>query len=89
MVGDWLGCVTMDLAASAVLLVAVSLPGRTAAGERLGTIPGVVPSLIGDITGCAFRDRCAHRTSDCERSIPQFGTQEHGWSCVLSEGVAA
>lgn len=71
------------------LMSCIPLPGRTAAGERLGTIPGVVPSLIGDITGCAFRDRCAHRTSDCERSIPQFGTQEHGWSCVLSEGVAA
>ncbi|MBF5004619.1 ABC transporter ATP-binding protein [Diaphorobacter caeni] len=71
------------------LMNCIPLPGRTVSGERLGTIPGVVPSLIGDITGCAFRDRCAHRSDACAQSIPERGSLQHGWSCVLSEGVAA
>ena len=37
----------------------------TPPGERLGAIPGVVPSLIGDVRGCAFRDRCAHAAAVC------------------------
>ena len=36
----------------------IPVPGRTAPGGTLGTIPGVVPSLVGELHGCAFRDRC-------------------------------
>lgn len=37
----------------------------------LGTIPGVVPSLLQEPTGCAFRDRCEHAFADCARhTIP-------------------
>ncbi|MBA3478646.1 MAG: ABC transporter ATP-binding protein, partial [Lautropia sp.] len=40
------------------LLECIPVPGRTAPGGRLGTIAGVVPSLVGDFRGCGFRDRC-------------------------------
>jgi peptide/nickel transport system ATP-binding protein len=40
------------------------IPTRDAAG-RLGTIPGIVPSLIGPQQGCAFRNRCALALPAC------------------------
>ena len=40
------------------LLGCIPVPGRTAPGQPLGTIPGVVPSLVGELRGCAFIDRC-------------------------------
>jgi peptide/nickel transport system ATP-binding protein len=47
------------------LLDCIPVPGRTKRGEHLGSIPGVVPSLIGDLSGCSFRDRCPHARSAC------------------------
>lgn len=47
------------------LMACIPIPGKTERGGRLGSIPGLVPSLIGDMSGCAFRDRCAHATSAC------------------------
>jgi peptide/nickel transport system ATP-binding protein len=37
-------------------------------GEMLGSIPGRVPSLVGQINGCAFADRCDYVFDDCRRS---------------------
>jgi len=58
---------------------------------RLGQIPGVVPSLIGDMRGCAFRTRCPHATECCRGDIPDHqsaGGQK--WRCTLaSEPVNA
>ncbi len=45
-------------------------PGARERGDRLGTIPGVVPSLIGEIRGCSFRDRCAHARPECAGAVP-------------------
>ena len=47
------------------LMSCIPVPGRTPPGGRLGTIPGVVPSLIGDLQGCAFRDRCPYAQAAC------------------------
>nr|WP_281430350.1 oligopeptide/dipeptide ABC transporter ATP-binding protein [Salinicola acroporae] len=33
-------------------------------------IPGVVPSLVGDVEGCAFRNRCPQAQPTCERTPP-------------------
>ncbi len=64
------------------LLACLPRPGITA-GERLGTIPGVVPSLIGGITGCAFRSRCAMAEPKCASDIPQRRVgSSHGYECV-------
>ncbi len=34
-------------------MASIPVPGRTPPGEHLGAIPGIVPSLIGDVRGCA------------------------------------
>ncbi len=66
------------------LISCIPIPGRTIPGGKLGTIPGVVPSLLGDMTGCAFRERCASVQSSCTSSIPVHQTsQGHQWRCVL------
>ena len=46
-----------------------SIPGD-AAGERLQTIPGVVPSLAELPEGCRFRDRCPRAMPICARVDP-------------------
>jgi len=56
------------------------------AGERgrpLQVIPGTVPSLIGDLRGCTFRDRCAEAGPDCEADhIDLRKAGDHGVRCV-------
>jgi peptide/nickel transport system ATP-binding protein len=42
------------------LLRCIPVPGRIKRRARLGSIPGLVPSLIGDPQGCAFRNRCPY-----------------------------
>ncbi len=72
------------------LMRCIPVPGRTIPGGKLGTIPGVVPSLIGEIIGCAFRDRCAQAQAICEHTIPVHrapGGQQ--WRCVQNAGVPA
>ncbi|MGA7810509.1 ABC transporter ATP-binding protein, partial [Bradyrhizobium sp.] len=40
------------------LLDCIPIPGKTRAGQPLGSIPGVVPRIAAGFAGCAFRDRC-------------------------------
>ncbi|NIY99020.1 ABC transporter ATP-binding protein, partial [Salipiger sp. HF18] len=47
------------------LMAAIPVPGRTRPGTPLPAIPGRVPGLIGSVTGCAFRDRCALAGDGC------------------------
>jgi peptide/nickel transport system ATP-binding protein len=47
------------------LLRCIPIPGKTRRGARLGAIPGVVPSLVGEMTGCAFRNRCRFTEARC------------------------
>ncbi|KRC86110.1 Oligopeptide transport ATP-binding protein OppD [compost metagenome] len=73
------------------LLGCIPVPGRTAPGEHLGTIPGVVPSLVGDLRGCAFIDRCPYAQPECRHTVPIHG-QPPGqqWRCIRrAEGVPA
>jgi len=46
------------------LLSCVPVPGRTR-GTALGVVPGTVPSLVGGIRGCAFRERCSLAIGGC------------------------
>jgi peptide/nickel transport system ATP-binding protein len=50
-----------------------SVPGRNIKGRPLKQIPGMTPSLLQIGSGCAFRERCARRTDECERA-PAFST---------------
>jgi len=67
------------------LMLSIPVPGKTPPGARLGSIPGNVPSLIGDIRGCAFRNRCAHASAACTESIEPRAQADHQWRCVLRE----
>jgi peptide/nickel transport system ATP-binding protein len=75
------------------LLACLPRPGVTHAGERLGTIPGVVPSLIGSIAGCAFRSRCPVALPGCATSVPEReAARGHRFACVherVPQGVPA
>jgi peptide/nickel transport system ATP-binding protein len=73
------------------LLGCIPVPGRTPPGEALGTIPGVVPALVGELQGCAFRDRCPHAQPQCRHEVPVHGAASgQQWRCILeSEGVPA
>jgi peptide/nickel transport system ATP-binding protein len=46
----------------------IPVPGRTQRGEHLGTIPGLVPSLVGEMPGCHFAGRCAHAIDACRQA---------------------
>jgi peptide/nickel transport system ATP-binding protein len=70
------------------LMACIPVPGRTKPGEALGAIPGVVPSLIGAVQGCAFRDRCASAGADCEADILETRAGLHRWRCIR-EGASA
>jgi peptide/nickel transport system ATP-binding protein len=47
------------------LLDCIPVPGRTRPGAKLGSIPGMVPSLVGPLVGCHFLGRCAHALPSC------------------------
>ncbi|MGX1500146.1 peptide/nickel transport system ATP-binding protein [Labrenzia sp. MBR-25] len=65
------------------LLDCIPVPGKTKPGEPLGSIPGIVPSLVGDVAGCAFRSRCALADDACSGNIPKrTASGEHMYRCV-------
>ncbi|ARP81108.1 ABC transporter ATP-binding protein [Bordetella genomosp. 8] len=64
------------------LLACIPVPGRSAPGQHLGTIPGVVPALTGELTGCAFRDRCPWAEAACAHHIPVRHLDQHAWRCI-------
>ena len=70
------------------LLRCIPVPGRVRRRARLGSIPGLVPSLIGEPRGCAFRNRCPHAFDDCAQV--QVGLTElsagRAYRCLLSPG---
>ncbi|KQO75113.1 ABC transporter ATP-binding protein [Rhizobium sp. Leaf262] len=65
------------------LLACVPKEGATGPDARLGFLPGVVPSLIGDASGCQFRSRCPLAHEACGDSIPWQG-DAHRMFCVLT-----
>jgi len=72
------------------LLACLPRPGTTEPGERLGTIPGTVPSLVGGIAGCAFRGRCAEARGECAGTIPERAAAAgHSYACVHARAEAA
>jgi len=65
------------------LLNCIPIPGRTARGGRLGSIPGVVPSLVGAIEGCGFRERCSFAEAVCQQTVPVHGSAAgQRWRCI-------
>src|SRR3546814_5549739 len=52
---------------------------------RLGSIPGIVPSLVGEMEGCLFRNRCASVREACETgeiALNMLG-EGRGYRCIM------
>jgi len=66
------------------LMQCIPVPGKIARGGRLGSIPGMVPSLVGRSTGCSFRERCEFRQAACEADIAlRPAAHAHARRCIL------
>jgi peptide/nickel transport system ATP-binding protein len=68
------------------LLSCIPVPGKTERGSHLGSIPGIVPSMIGDIEGCHFRDRCPHAWMDCAAGPVELRSLDElrAYRCLMS-----
>jgi len=69
------------------LLECIPVPGRTRRGAKLGSIPGMVPSLIGPIDACQFRNRCPYVFDLCAAApvaLREFGPGRAS-RCLLDE----
>ena len=68
------------------LMRCIPVPGRTRPGEPLGSIPGMVPSLIGRFAGCRFADRCDLVTDACREgdvALRDAKGKTQGYRCVI------
>jgi peptide/nickel transport system ATP-binding protein len=66
------------------LMRCIPVPGRIRPGEPLGSIPGMVPSLIGRLEGCAFRTRCEFAEAQCAMPVPDRLVEPgHSYRCIL------
>ncbi|MEO8716432.1 MAG: oligopeptide/dipeptide ABC transporter ATP-binding protein, partial [Acetobacteraceae bacterium] len=69
------------------LLDAIPVPGKVRRGDRLGSIPGIVPRLQAGFVGCPFRDRCAHTAAICAvEAAHQETSGDHTYRCRLMPG---
>ncbi len=67
-----------------------ALPAIDKRSQALMTIPGQVPPLTTDFTGCRFADRCAHAWSLCRDRVPDWHDYAAGQKarCHLLAGEA-
>jgi peptide/nickel transport system ATP-binding protein len=66
-------------------LIACTPEARHHKRRRLSTIPGMMPSPIGEPRGCLFRERCLHAHARCEAGVSLTMTEPgHHVRCVLA-----
>jgi len=68
------------------LMACIPIPGKTKPGEKLGSIAGIVPTPIGELTGCSFRNRCPWAMPDCTttENILKEISPGRAYRCLLS-----
>ena len=73
------------------LLECIPIPGKTRPGAPLGSIPGIVPSLLGPITSCQFGNRCPQAFADCAKAAVPLRETAPGRAdrCLLPIGAPA
>ena len=71
------------------LIDCIPYPGRADKRKRLGSIPGMVPALVGDIRGCLFRNRCTLTEKRCHQGevSEQTVAEGHTYRCVHTADV--
>jgi len=68
------------------LLNCIPVRGKTLPGSHLQAIPGVVPSLVGEVQGCAFANRCAEVQPACTQTPPYVALNAgHAARCVRAQ----
>ncbi len=68
------------------LLDCIPVPGAVRRDAPLGSIPGSVPRMSPDFSGCAFRDRCGQAMPPCAQSVPLRHTADgHAYLCRLAD----
>lgn len=66
------------------LLDCVLIPGKVAPNSHLGVIRGSVPSLVGEISGCAFYGRCPYGTALCrDGEIDMEADDGVAYRCII------
>ena len=67
------------------LMDCIPVPGKTKPGQELGSIPGMVPTPIGELWGCPFRNRCPLAHAACRAQNIDLAEIAPGRSyrCVL------
>jgi peptide/nickel transport system ATP-binding protein len=67
------------------LMDCIPVPGKTKPGQELGSIPGMVPTPIGELWGCPFRNRCPLAHEGCRAESIDLAEIAAGRSyrCVL------
>src|SRR5690606_33077596 len=57
--------------------------------QHLRAIPGAVPSLVGRLSGCRFRGRCAYAQPICEQDVAlRSHVEAHAYRCVLPPDIS-
>ena len=67
-----------------------AIPTADGGGDRLPTLPGVVPDPVDPPSGCRFHPRCDQRIEGCDRREPALQTVAGASrvACLLHEGEA-
>jgi peptide/nickel transport system ATP-binding protein len=55
-----------------------AMPAEESRGRRLAAIPGTVPALDSEFTGCRFAERCEFAWDRCRREAPRLATVSGG-----------
>ena len=72
------------------LLGCIPVRGKTLPGSHLQAIPGVVPSLVGEVRGCAFANRCSMVQPACAETPPYVALNDrHAVRCVHTQAELA
>jgi peptide/nickel transport system ATP-binding protein len=66
-----------------------AVPDTSKRGRRLASIPGSVPALNQQFTGCRFADRCGNVTERCRAAPPRLieYRPNHTVRCILYDGA--
>ncbi len=71
------------------LMECIPVPGKTKPGEKLGSIPGIVPTPIGELWGCSFRSRCSLAQAECAAKGLELTTvsDQRAFRCIRDMNI--